>query len=163
VRRFARPGLWSRLVFWIAVAAFAASLAGCIYFTGIEGGRNYAFYLTPLRAWEFIAGGAIGYFLPAVRRLPAAAIELLAAAGLLAIAISVFVYSAETPYPSFRAMLPVFGAVAIILAGLANPDVRVARLLALPPMVWIGLVSYAVNHAHAFVGVVVALSLGNAE
>jgi hypothetical protein len=27
----------------------------------------------------------------------------------------------------------------------------------------IGLVSYAVNHAHAFVGVVVALSLGNAE
>jgi hypothetical protein len=40
-------------------------------------------------------------------------------------------------------MLPVFGAVAVILAGLAEPKAPAIRLLAMPPMVWIGLVSYS--------------------
>ena len=51
-------------------------------------------------------------------------IRLLAAfvLGLLAIFIAVFAYTEETPFPGVAAMLPVFGAVAVIWAG--APKVR---------------------------------------
>jgi hypothetical protein len=46
-------------------------------------------------------------------------------------------------YPSGWALLPVAGAVAIILAGLLKPDNIIARGLATRPLVGIGLVSYS--------------------
>jgi hypothetical protein len=45
----------------------ALSLTGCILFTLKS--RNPAFFLMPLRGWEFMAGGAIGLALPASNRL----------------------------------------------------------------------------------------------
>jgi hypothetical protein len=63
--------------------------------------------------------------------------------GLAAIALSALVYTDQTPYPSWRAAVPVFGAVAVILGGLAYSKSPAIRLLASPPMVWLGLVSYS--------------------
>ncbi len=137
-----RPALRRHLLAWSALALFAISLAGCIIFTSTAG-KNHAFYLTALRAWEFVAGGAIGFLLPFAARLPRAALALLSAAGLAAIIATAVIYSHDTPYPSWRAIVPVFGASAVILAGLANPATPAIRLLASPPMVWIGLVSYS--------------------
>lgn len=134
---------WPALLNWIAAVVFVASLAGCVLLTGAEGDRNYAFYLSALRAWEFVAGGAIGFLLPAAIRWGNRANAWVAAAGLVAILASVFAYGVDTPYPSWRAMVPVFGAAALILAGLANSNAAAIRLLATPPMVWIGLVSYS--------------------
>ena len=65
------------------MALFAATLAGCIAFT--ESGKNYAFYLTALRAWEFVAGGAIGFFVPMASRLPPRVQSSLAAIGMAAV------------------------------------------------------------------------------
>lgn len=137
--RLDRPELLS----WVAAGVFVASFTGSVLLTGAEGERNYAFYLSALRAWEFVAGGAIGFLLPAAVRWGTRANAWLAAAGLAAILASVFAYTVETPYPSWRATVPVFGAAAFILAGLANPNAPAVRLLATPPMVWIGLVSYS--------------------
>ena len=136
-----RPELRSRLLFWAAVAMFGGSLAGCVLLT--SGGRNYAFYLTVLRAWEFIAGGAIGFLVPFAGRLPRRLHGWLAAAGLAAIIVAAASFRSDTLYPSWRAVVPVFGAAAVIFAGIAEPKSPVIRLLAAPPMVWIGLVSYA--------------------
>ena len=136
-----RPALRSRLLLWAALLMFGGSLAGCILLT--SGGRNYAFYLTVLRAWEFIAGGAIGFLVPLAARLPRRLHGWLAAAGLAAILVAAASFRSDTLYPSWRAMVPVFGATAVILAGLADPKTPVIRLLAAPPLVWIGLVSYA--------------------
>lgn len=125
-----------------AVVAFCLSLAGCIYWTGSQGDKNYAFFLMPLRVWEFIAGGAIAAAVPFVARLSRPALDALAITGLVAIAVAVLTFGHRTPFPSYWAALPVFGSCAVILAGLAGPNV-VRSMLATRPMVGIGLVSYA--------------------
>ena len=124
----------------LACLAFLASLTACILYTQTE--KNFAFYVTFCRAWEFIAGGAICYLLPSIARLPKLALELVAAIGLSAIAISVVVFDEAMQFPSYLAVLPVAGAFLVIISGLTGPSVQVARLLASPPLVWIGLVSY---------------------
>jgi peptidoglycan/LPS O-acetylase OafA/YrhL len=125
----------------IVAAIFAVSLLGCIAYT--TGGQNLAFYVMPFRAWEFVAGGAIGLFVVAAKRLPKIVLELIAIAGVAAIICAVTLFSKKTPFPSYYAALPVFGCSAIILAGLANARIIVARILALPPFVAVGLISYS--------------------
>ena len=126
----------------IAVVLGVASLAGAIAFTNIEG-RNAAFYFPHWRAWEFIAGGLIGRGLAgAVGRAPRAVADAIGLAGLALIVIAITTLDARTPYPSWRAVLPVAGAALVILSGLAQPRNLVARLLSLRWMVGIGLVSY---------------------
>lgn len=136
-----RAKLRRPLILWVSIAVFAASLAGCIYLT--TGGRNYAFYVAALRAWEFVAGGAISFLLPFVSPFTARFRTLLAEAGLAAIVAAALLYGADTSYPSWRAMVPVLGATAVILGGIAEPKSAAARLLATAPMVWIGLFSYS--------------------
>jgi hypothetical protein len=94
------------------------------------------------RAWEFIAGGAICYLLPNIARLPKLALELVAAFGLSAIAVSVVFFDESMQFPSYFAVLPVAGAFMVIISGIAVPSAQVARLLASPPLVSVGLVSY---------------------
>lgn len=124
----------------LACLAFLGSLIACILYTQSE--KNFAFYVMLCRAWEFIAGGAIYFLLPSVARLPKLALELAAVIGLSAIAISVIFFSESQKFPSYLAVLPVAGAFLVIISGIAGPEVQVARLLASPPLVWIGLVSY---------------------
>jgi peptidoglycan/LPS O-acetylase OafA/YrhL len=137
-----RPGLRLPTLFWAAVLVFSTSLAGCIVFTR-AGGSNFGFYLTVLRAWEFVAGGACAFLLPFAVRLPRHVLVAIGVAGLAAIAFAVGFFQHDTLYPSWRALLPVLGSVAVIVAGLAHPDAMMMRLLATPSMVFIGLVSYA--------------------
>jgi len=127
-----------------AIAAIAGllSLTGAIAQTPSEG-PNAAFYLTPWRMWEFIAGGFIGApLVEATRRRPRLAAEAMGLAGLACIVAAVAAFDARMPYPSWRALLPVAGAVLTILPAAAQPRIVTGRLLALPWMVGIGLVSY---------------------
>lgn len=122
---------------------FLVSLYFCIRLTGSGDDKNHAFYLMPLRAWEFIAGGSllfIARFLPGGSRLT---FDALATAGLAMIAVAIVLYSSRSAFPSYLAALPVGGACIVILAGLRRPDSIVIRWLAAPPMILLGLVSYA--------------------
>lgn len=122
----------------VAVASFAA----CIALTyGVS--HNAAFYVMPARGWEFILGGNAVALVPALRRLSGRAVDGLALIGVAAIAFAVVSFGASTPYPTFRAALPVVGTTLIIACGIATPGNIVARALSIPPMVAIGLVSYA--------------------
>jgi peptidoglycan/LPS O-acetylase OafA/YrhL len=142
IRRSGRPDARQRVLGWASAVIFLAALAGCIVFTRAEG-HNPGFYLMPLRAWEFVAGGALGLLLPLAVRLGRKKASLMAAAGLGAIVAAALAYSPATPYPSAFAILPVAGAAALILAGLVNPRAVAVRLLATRPMVYVGLVSYS--------------------
>ncbi|HAU28698.1 MAG TPA: acyltransferase [Rhodospirillaceae bacterium] len=75
----------------------------------------FAFYLLPARAWEMLAGGLVfvlaGHLRPS--RAPALVLEML---GLAAILASAFLFSGDTPWPSFYAGLPVLGTVLVLLA-----------------------------------------------
>lgn len=144
-------GLWRVATAYRAAAIallFAASLAGCIYWTDRYGNSNAAFYLMPLRAWEFIAGGALSLLVPYVRRSPAILADAFGLGGLAIILSTVWGFGATMPYPSFWAVLPVAGVCAVILAGISRPESTSARLLSLSPFVGLGLVSYALYLWH---------------
>ena len=131
----------------VAIAAGAAvaagSLAGCLLLTGVGGSKNYAFYLMPLRAWEFLAGGAAAVLLPLARRLPRPVLEAGGLAGLAAIVGSGMLMSSLEPFPSWRAAIPVAGTLAVLVTGMADGRIAAARLLSLRAAVGIGLVSYS--------------------
>lgn len=105
-----------------------------------------AFFSTPARIWELLAGALLAM---ASQRLAVAQAlrEILAAAGALLIAWSYTQYSAATPFPGLGALIPILGSVLLIATAINGPTV-VSRLLATPPLVGIGLISYSVYLWH---------------
>jgi len=97
-----------------------------------------AFLLLPTRAWELGAGALLTRApQPSARHAP-----MLALLGWVAIVWTTVAFDAATPFPSFYALLPVLGAVALIAAGGAAPASVFSRALAWRPLVGIGTVSY---------------------
>ena len=134
---------FGRLAAAIGFAVAALSLTGAIFQTSMNG-RNAAFYLSHLRAWEFVAGGFIGtQSVSWVRSLPRIIIELIGWIGIACLALAITTFDSKMPYPSQNAALPVAGAVLAIVCGAANPRTSVARILSLRWFVAIGLVSYS--------------------
>lgn len=133
----------------LLVAQFGAHAAGlfdadakALPFTAVP---DYAFYLLPTRAWELLAGSLAAFRLQGgERRLEGS--EILSLAGLIAILYAVFLFDETTPHPSFHTLLPVGGTVLIIL--FATPGTFCARLLSMPFLVGIGLISYSVYLWH---------------
>ena len=162
-RRGWRPGL----VFGLAAGAIAiASLIGCIAFTPPNvdlrvADRNPAFFLTWWRAWEFVAGGviasiaAVSWHRHARAVAATAGVAGLAMIGLAASFIGLGWLGAGTGtedsvlgYPGYAALLPVVGAMLVILSGLINPQTLASRLLSAAPMVFVGQISYALYLWH---------------
>ncbi len=103
--------------------------------------RNYPlenFFFTPSRLWELL-GGSICAALLFGRKLRGN--NFLALVGLALILFSVFWYDTSVRFPSRYTLVPVVGAMLIILY--AAPGTWVAWLLSLRPMVGIGLISYS--------------------
>ncbi len=106
--------------------------------------NHAAYFFSPInRFWELLAGGALA--LHEVRRTPVAShFQKLANSasivGLFLITIAVLSLHPNDPYPGWRAMMPVAGALLLVGAG---PGALVNRkILSARPMVWIGLISY---------------------
>lgn len=128
----------------VIVAATALSLLLCIEATADF--SKASFFLLPMRAWEFLLGVliAIGLF----PRLPDPLIRnVAAAAGLAMICAAILVFTNETPFPGFSALLPTVGAALVIGSGLSGPTF-VKRLLSLRPVVFVGLISYSLYLWH---------------
>lgn len=123
-------------VFWTIAAAAAASLLLSDW--GSRNAPSANFYLAPSRAWELLAGSMTAFILQArdVRKN-----DLLAALGLAAIVFPIFAYNETTPFPGIYALVPVTGVVLVIL--FAESRTFVARILASPALVGIGLISYS--------------------
>jgi peptidoglycan/LPS O-acetylase OafA/YrhL len=128
--RRAVVGAVTLLSFGIAVATQAKS-------------DGFAFYLLPPRAWELFAGSLVALgVVPALGRRMR---EIFAVVGVGAIAFAIITYDKMTVFPGLTALPPVLGAAAIIMAG---AETKVARLLAKPPLVGIGLISYSLYLWH---------------
>lgn len=126
-----------------AILIFGASLWGCIAFT-VADGKNYGFYVALWRAWEFVAGGAIGFFAAhaAAGTVSRVWADTLGVLGCVVIAAAVGLGLDGGFYPGTTVLLPVVGTVLLILAGLAAPDAVTVRALSWRPIVGIGLISY---------------------
>jgi peptidoglycan/LPS O-acetylase OafA/YrhL len=122
----------------LTLASFALAVA-------TQGGKSgFAFYLLPPRAWELFVGGLLALAAVPPLRGPRMR-EGVALAGLAAVLIPVLLYTPKTVFPGVTALAPVLGAAALLHAA---PGTRVGRLLALPPLVGIGLLSYSLYLWH---------------
>jgi hypothetical protein len=72
--------------------------------------------------------------------------NFLATLGLVAIIFSVFVFDSSTPFPSYYTLVPVLGAMAIII--FANEKTLVAQILRARIIVGLGLISYSLYLWH---------------
>ncbi len=132
-----RPG-------WLApalVAGIVASLCAGFWSAGTYGSDNYLFGVP--RAWELLAGGLLAISEQGRRiheRAPAWAAGMLGLVGLVVIGIAI-----ATPGPTNRfptSALPATAGTLLVLAFSDSGNVA-GRLLALRPLVLIGLVSYS--------------------
>ncbi len=128
------------LVAVLGVISFVASL------WAIGRSPTAAFYLTPFRTWELMLGAvlALGAFPAPKTRWLGEAVSL---AGLGAIGWAVFSFTVATPFPGANALFPCAGAAALIYAG-SGENTWTRRLLASPPLVGIGLISYSLYLWH---------------
>ena len=128
-----RRGVWMAA---IAAASFGFSLM--IFF----GYKDWSFYSPIPRAWELLAGGVVAYYTDAPEREKRHFAQLenvLAMLGVAAIVFAAITLNKESSFPGLHALLPVLGAVLIIL----SPNSWVSRtFLSNRQMVLIGLISY---------------------
>lgn len=104
------------------------------------------FYFMPLRAWEFAVGALIAV-LP-LARWQGGWTRLLTPLGLAAMIAGFFAIDGSRPFPDFWALLPVFGAGAVIWGGVVDGDGWGSRLLATAPMTYLGKLSYGLYLWH---------------
>ena len=135
----------TQITFAVLATAELASFGLCEYAAYHFQTAN--FYLAPSRAWELLAGSLCSFSLRhGVVRLHPARAQALAGLGLLLIVGSIFLLDETAPFPSHFALLPVGGAVLVIL--FAEPRRGVGRILATGPLVGIGLISYSLYLWH---------------
>jgi peptidoglycan/LPS O-acetylase OafA/YrhL len=119
---------------------FAGSLGLALAVAG--GYRSWAFYLLPTRAWELLAGAFCAAIEPKLR-LARGSRWAGHLAGLAAIALGVWLARPGVGWPSAVTLLPVGGAVLVIIAGLERSYWAEAA-----PVRWLGLGSYSIYLWH---------------
>jgi peptidoglycan/LPS O-acetylase OafA/YrhL len=108
--------------------------------------QSAAFYLLPTRAWELSLGSTLA--IVCLDRHPKGSwLKVCGPVGLAFIAASVLIYTPATLVPGWYALLPAFGAALLLLGGF-DQSAPIARMLSLPPLVFIGLISYPLYLIH---------------
>jgi peptidoglycan/LPS O-acetylase OafA/YrhL len=130
----------------VRLSLAAAALASFAYSVWATHGHAEAAFYSPLsRAWEFLAGALLA---SGIVPKPSRAIDDAAAAlGITLIAYTVLHRHDPSFFPGVSALAPVLGSV-LILFGTEAPGSRVARTLAMRPLVAIGLISYSLYLWH---------------
>ena len=140
LKRLARKSLVPEILLLCGVS-FGLSVY-CSYFYPMAN-----FYFLHTRAWELLLGAFLAA-IPVTSRAPARWLtESLSWGGLLAILCAVFLYDRETRFPGATALLPCVGA-ALILWTNGQSLTSVGNILALRPVVFIGLISYSLYLWH---------------
>ena len=128
------------------IAVILGSFAWSIYQTDTNG---VVAYFSPLtHAWELALGGLVAVGTSHLSRMPALLAGSLTWAGLAAIIVAAFVFTDLTPYPGWAVSLPALGAALIIGGGAAVPALGAEWLLGLPPVRWLGKLSYSLYLWH---------------
>jgi peptidoglycan/LPS O-acetylase OafA/YrhL len=139
VHRSWRRGLWPVL---LAVTLISLGLS---IRSGLQGGQSGDFYMPQLRAWELLLGVLLAWNrLPALPRPWREGATFL---GLVLIVVAATCYSDWIPFPGHAALMPCLGAALIIGAGKSGES-WTARALSLPPVIFVGRISYSLYLWH---------------
>ncbi|MBZ9775453.1 acyltransferase family protein [Mesorhizobium sp. CO1-1-8] len=132
-----------------------ASFAACLWLTSAA--PAWAFYFSPLRAWEFAAGGLATLVPMALLQHRIWLRPALGWLGLALIATAYLLLSEDLPFPGWYALLPVAGTVLVLLSGVGEKQTNgrthrhalgPATALSMPPLQWIGTLSYSLYLWH---------------
>ncbi|WP_156044033.1 acyltransferase family protein [Cellulomonas sp. HZM] len=126
----------------IAVLSFGASVLQT------ASSPEQSFFLTSTRLWELAAGAGVALAAPRLRRLPVVGGGALVVAGLGGIVASGLLIDASASWPGSLAALPVLGAASVLAGGIATEGTGPSRVLAVPPLVWLGGLSYSLYLWH---------------
>ena len=102
-----------------------------------------AFFLMPMRAWEFALGGVLVLAAPAIARWPTFVRTVLFVVGVAAIGIATVMLDHEVAYPGTAVLWPTLGTAALIAAGCGPGFAPVQGWLSSRGMVGIGQLSYS--------------------
>ena len=115
------------------------------------GSRHYPsanFYLLFGRAWEILSGSLAAFYMAQLtdKKISTRLNDILAWIGFILLALSIFLFDKDTPFPSLYALLPIGGTLLILL--FSNEKGGIGRLLAQPLFVGVGLISYSLYLWH---------------
>jgi peptidoglycan/LPS O-acetylase OafA/YrhL len=132
--------LGRKRVLWIMIGLTIASLAASEW--AARSAPAIGFYWLPFRSFELGIGVLIAFYRQH-RNAPGTPVvrQIASAAGLALIALAVFLFDADTPFPGLHALVPTLGAGLIILT--AEPGTFVHKLLSRRVPVDLGLISYS--------------------
>lgn len=130
----------------VLVATVASFMFSVVYTALVP---TVAYFSTATRAWEFGAGALLALVL---RRTPTPITGGVAAAaswaGFALLAGAMLIFTGGTPFPSYTALLPVFGTVLVIVAGAPRARWAPTALFSVRPVQFVGDVSYGVYLWH---------------
>lgn len=138
----------------VLVGSFAASMLLT------QSAIAWAFYSLPTRAWQLAAGGLLAVGATRMDRLPHLSLAVagwLAVAGLIA---SAALISSSLPFPGVVALAPTLAAAIIIASGERRLGPGV--LLSVPPLRFLGRISYSLYLWHWPILLLPAIALGDA-
>jgi peptidoglycan/LPS O-acetylase OafA/YrhL len=127
-----------------------ASLIACVVAT--YRAPQFAFYMMPLRAWQFAAGALVWLHFNAGQteknekassRTSGVMLAAIGWLGLAALLGAGLWLGANVPYPGLYALIPTLGAAGVIASGSRGVRTGVPKLLSYGPMQAIGRISYA--------------------
>lgn len=148
IRRFSRRR--------VLAVGMTAILVASLAFSIVDTAQNpaSAYFVTPTRVWEFAIGGLLALVLGsdrgarAIATLPLVVQSVLGWAGLAMVAFAAITYDGATPFPSYRALVPVVGTALVILAGSPATPWSITPVARWRPIQWLGDVSYSVYLWH---------------
>nr|WP_154324593.1 acyltransferase family protein [Pantoea sp. 201603H] len=131
----------TQVMLLIIVGSFLLSIAGVLK------KPDFTFYMLPTRAWELAIGGiiAVSALESRIAHLNQRIKHLLSIVGLGLILFGFFWLNTSKPFPSWNAIWPCVGSFLLILSG---KGAVINRLLALKPVVYIGMISYCLYLWH---------------
>ena len=132
----------SKLFFCVAaIVGFGSFVLGQTIFDKVP---SFVYYMLPTRAGELLMGAVTAYFVLKQfrKKIPSSAVAPIAIIGLVLLVTSFWKLSESRVFPGLLAIPPTLGTALLIFAGHCRENV-VSRLLAVRPMVWVGLISYS--------------------
>lgn len=142
IARFTRAPV--RLLLRIIFAlVFAVSLYASVSLTASDPAQAY--FVTHTRVWELSLGGLLALGGPI---LPGGLRRILGVVGLIAILASALIYSIQTPFPGYAALIPTLGAALVILSGNSDRLLSAFSVLKTKPFQFLGDISYSVYLWH---------------
>lgn len=123
------------------ILAIAIGTVACLF--AMSADPTAAFFLTPFRFGEFAIGGAAALVDGRLAKRGFVA-ELFYLAGLAGISFSALSFNETTAFPGLAALIPASGTALAIVGGQSVAS----RVLRLPPIVWLGKISYSLYLVH---------------